>query len=297
MSALIRIFWQQKWLIVFITLFSLFIGTICIWKSTPVYEAKALIVAPTEGDIAGLNGFSIKSVYRVFVESLTSQSAQHLFNQAANNTQLIVKEERYLLLKGHQIPYSVLAKASSPAHATEAVTRYIKNANQRAMTNLLAILEAQNKVELDKLDQQIKMVQETAQQERDDQMTRLKEAFQIASALNLNTPSSDATALYMQGTQALSMEIQKLADRESNDAYTPGLRALQSQYASLKNARINVADVKLFQLDGTIEASTTPVAPRKQLIFILFLILGLSVGSLLAMLRELYSPNAICEGV
>lgn len=311
MDALIRILWQQKWLILLITLSSLFIGGICIWKSTPVYEATAQVIAPTEGDIAGLNAgqlikslpaFSIKSTYRVFIQSLTSQAAQHAFNNAAS--QVVVKEEAYYSLKALPATYLVIAKAPTPAEAKDAVARYIDLANKRAMETVLAISATQKRLVLDNITKQIKMIRETAQKERDDQLVRLNEALQIATALGITSPSNDSTALYMQGSNALNMEIQKIADRESNDPYTPGLRALQSQYASLQGDNVNASEVKLFRLDRTIEASSNPVSPRKKLIFILFLILGLSFGSVVAILRELCpqkrrvaSINSMCEGV
>lgn len=297
MGGLAGIVWQQKWLILWVTITSLLIGSICIWNTTPLYQAKALILAPSEGDIAALNAehntISVKSIYRLFIQSLTSQFAQHQFSDPSKHLQLVVKEERYLLLKGHLVPYSVTAKAPTPAQAHDAVSRYIDLANKRALDNVLDSVATQNKRAIDQLTQQIELARKTAQKERDDQLIRLNEALQLASALGITTPANDSTALYMRGTGALSMEIQKIAERQSNDAYTPGLRALQSQRSSLRHAQVATANVKLFQLDGIIEVSTKPISPRKQLIVILFLILGLTLGSLLAIWRARCSQEGV----
>lgn len=83
------ILWKQKFLIIIITISCVFIGVIFVLQVKPVYEAKAFITAPTQGDISALNFnrgqnlllpvISRDEVYKIFEHELVSHRVQREF--------------------------------------------------------------------------------------------------------------------------------------------------------------------------------------------------------------------------
>ncbi|HBI22340.1 MAG TPA: hypothetical protein DDY37_07155 [Legionella sp.] len=314
LRALLGLFYRQKWIILSMTAGGVLMGSLYLWNSTPLYEAKACIVSPTIGDIAGLHAehpvarhdavppFTVKSIYRLFVQALASQSTQHTFFDASAlllhgmthvqfDKQFLVREEPDFSPGKHPAKYSVTVKAPTAALARDWVEQYVTLAKKIAMDNLVGIMTAQNKSAAQAVLQQIERIQRIAEQARVDRLTQLNEALKIAHAIGLNGASGDSSSLYMRGSKALAAEINALTMRESNDAFTPGLRALQAEYASLQKNPTHLNDLNMFHLDGTITVSNTPVSPKKQLILMLSLVLGLSLGCLMALIRDLFLMN------
>jgi chain length determinant protein (polysaccharide antigen chain regulator) len=307
LSELLGLFWRGKRVILIMTALSVLMGGFYLWSTPPLYEAKAFIVSPTEGDVACFNAgrsiteqnvlhpFTVKSIYRVFVQAFASQSAKQMFFDASGmasyrlfDQRFFVREEPDFSPGKHPAKYSVTARAPTAALARDEVTRYVDWARKNAMDSLLSIMSAQKKGVAAGLIRKIEVIQAVSEQNRLDRLTQLNEALHIARSIGRDTESSDSSSLYMRGTKALLAEINALNARESNDPFSPGLRELQREYASLQKAQINPEEVNMFHLDGAITTSNAPVSPKKQLILILALVLGLSLGCLMVLVRALF---------
>ena len=321
LRALLALFFRQKGLIFIMTAGGILMGSLYLWNSTPLYEAKVSIVSPTIGDIAGLHAersvarynvgpsFTVKSIYGLFIQALASQSTRHTFfdtsapllhgmSYAQFDQRFIVREEPDFSPGKHPVKYSVTVKAPTAALARDGVVQYVALAKKNAMAHLMGILMAQKKSAAQVVMHQIERIQGVAEQERVDRLTQLNEALRIAGAMGLDVVSSDSSALYMRGSKALVAEINALTTRESNDAFIPGLRALQAEYAALQKKSMPLNKLNMFHLDGTVFVSKTPVSPKKQLVMILSLVLGLSLGCLMALIRDLFlmpPPHEACE--
>lgn len=313
-NALFRLFWRQKRLILIATALGLLMGYLYLWNATPWYEAKASIVSPHEGDFAGipiarsvaeravLPSFTVQSIYRVFTQALMSSSVKQTFFDASApflhgmtpaqfNQQFLVRVEPDFSPGKHATKYSITVKAPTAALAKDWAARYVDFVEKSALDQLMSIESAQKKNLAQGLIRKIEMIEAIAEQERIDRLTQLKEALQIARSIGLDVATGDSSSLYMRGSKALIAEINALTARKSNDAFSPGLRRLQNEYATLQQTHIDFKTVKIFHLDGAIVASNQPVSPKRQLIFILALILGLSCGCLMALVRDLFLMN------
>ena len=314
LSALLGLFWRQKVLILIVIVLGALMGSLYLWNTSPLYEAKAYFVSPTDGDIVDFNAgrsslerndlraFTSSSICRVFARELASQSLKHAFFNASTSSlggmtyaqfdkRFLVRDEPDFSPGKPPEKYSVTVRAPTASLAVDWVTRYVALAEKNAMKTISGIMSAQKKNVAHVLLRKISLIQAVSEQERQDRLTQLNEALQIARSIGLNAPTGDSSSLYMRGSRALIAEINALTARESNDAFSPGLRALQREYASLQKNHENLGDVKIFHLDGAIAGSSEPVSPKKQLVFILALVLGLSLGCLMALIRDLFLMN------
>ncbi|HMT93831.1 Wzz/FepE/Etk N-terminal domain-containing protein [uncultured Thiothrix sp.] len=119
-------------------------------------------------------------------------------------------------------------------------------------------LQEIDKIEREKLEDQIKTFRESAKIKRMDRIIELTEAAKIAESIGLtekadlleNTilANNDRNAfytevntqpqpLYLRGSKALRSEIKELTERTSDDPFVPGLRDLQDKVELLKTNR------------------------------------------------------------
>ncbi len=313
LSALLGLFWRGKWSILMVTAMSMLMGCLYLWNTPALYEAKALIISPTEGDVAELNAgrslaeqhalppLTTKSIYREFIQTITSISNKQAFFAASGSSldgmtygqfdkRFLVREEPDFSPSKHAInvKYSLTVKAPTVELAINGVERYVDFAKKNAEAHLMSRLSAQKKNVVQNIALEIDMIRSVAEQARLDKLTQLNEALQIARSIGRSVELSDSSALYMQGENALLAEINALTARESNDPFSPGLRVLQREQASLHQPNRHPTAMNLFHLDGAVTASNGPVSPKKQLILMLTLLLGVSLGCLMVLIRALF---------
>lgn len=331
----LRLVWQKKWLVFFITLLTTTIGCLYIWTVKPVFEAKAYIFPPTQGDIAPLNygrsndkaallrAFQITDVYNVFTNALLSQANRRVFfnevylpslpveqrNKMPLNT--LYKNFNHILnfreeLKYSPIRYTISFRSTNLAQATNWLERYIELVKQDAANNMMHIVYMQNKNMARDVEQRISVLREIAKERRQDRLNQLQEALNISDAVGVELATvksppielaslNEPSLMYKRGSKALKAEIKNLRERQSDDAFTPELRDLEKQYNFWSKIVINPADVTVFRLDGNIDASDVPVAPRSRLIIAFSLILGLLLGLALVLIRAAFATNRAIE--
>lgn len=128
----------------------------------------------------------------------------------------------------------------------------------RKNTDEIVKLQEVDKIEREKLEDQIKTFRESAKIKRMDRIIELTEAAKIAESIGLtekaalleNTvlANNDRNAfytevntqpqpLYLRGSKALRSEIKELTERTSDDPFIPGLRDLQDKVELLKTNR------------------------------------------------------------
>lgn len=327
--ALLRLLWQKKWVIFFVTLLTIAIGCLKIWNTQPVFEAKAFIVPPTAGDIAPFNygrsydknsllkPFQVKDVYKVFSSSLLSQASMWtLFNKAylptlpAEHRNKVTLNALYknfsstLMVKDDiktPMKYTVVARSTNVADAAKWLERYIDVVKQDAINNMLNIVMSENQSLAHDFEQRINTVREIAKEQRYDRIKQLQEALNVAQAMEseVKLPPKKASlnnaSLSGRSSKVLKAEIDTLYARQSDDAFAPELRKLEGEYNFLRKITINPADVAVFRLDGNIDISDTPIAPRKRLILAFSLTLGLVLGVVLVLMQAVFTTNRANE--
>lgn len=328
--ALIPVLWRQKWFILFTTLLCTVVGFGFIWFAKPVYEAKAYIYPPTVGDIAAFNYgksikknefihvFTVDDIYGIFTHNLFSQSMKQLFfkenvypflpgkkNKNQSYDALFDRFDFGLIIKPvpNRTPaeYIVTVRNGSSSTAAELTRRYISLVNERSVSDIMQIIQGQNNSLINDLKLKVGLLRKVAQKRRQDQLIRLQEDYNIANAIGLKDPffsqerdyslqANSSVPRYLSGTKALKTQINILGSRKSDDPFSKELRDAQQELAFYKNININTQNAAVFRLDGSVKSSDRLVSPKKRVIMIASMMLGLLLGISLVIIRNFLFP-------
>ncbi|MCW2270307.1 Tyrosine-protein kinase etk [compost metagenome] len=318
---LVREIWSRKIFVVLAVVLGALVGLAYVLLVTPVYEAKGLVIPPTQNGIAELNNgrtketdlapYKVSEVYGVFTRNLRSETLRRRFFEEQYLPSLSAEERNKsqnslygefsraltvaLIDKNDPDRYSVIARYPDPEFAEKWVRLYIEQAGLIAKAEVINNAERESQVRAKNLAQQIKTLRDTGRQGREDSIIRLREALRIANAIGLREPplitgrlSAEVSAgmggdlTYMRGSKALEAEIKNLEERQSNDPFIGNLRALQVSYAFYKNLVVEPEQVSVFRFDGPVEVSDAPVKPKRVMSVVGGAFVGLIVGLLVA---------------
>ena len=315
-------FYQKRWLILFNTLFCFSVALVYISYSTPTYQAKTYISAPVKGDIAALNKgriwdnelltpMTVREVYAIFNNILFSESAKRAFfkkyylpqlSQDQKNkfsqAQLYDSLSKRLTIKANPIAaseryvkYTISVSDHDAAQAASLLKQFISLVNQRTRKALLNSTQQENSIVAYNLQHEANIERETAKAQRYDRIAQLKEAVVVAESAGIKAAIPDlgtASIPYAAGTKILEAEIKSLSERQSDDAFIPNLRPLLSKLDFNKSLVINPAEITVSHLDGAVQIPTTPIAPKKSLLIIMSLLLGLMMSAFWIMLQIIW---------
>lgn len=322
--------WSRKLLILSCVVLVAAATLVYVWLKTPMYEAKSFILPPTKNDIAqlnygrtevsGLKAFTPKDVYQIYLRSLQSESLRRQFFRAVylpnlpevarQGSQDALYDQFGKVLTVGAVAgdsaerFLIRALSDDPKMSVKWVTRFSEMASDLAKMTLVGDADAEVKVLVKNLEQQIRSARDAAHKQREDQIARLEEALKVAKAVNLSKPPIIASGMdtevsggmqgaltYMRGSQALEAELANLRTRESDDPFVAGLREIQEKLDFYRNLQLNPAVIEVFQQDGAIEVPDTPVRLRKLLIVVGGVFAGLVLGVLLAAFTHLASTE------
>ncbi|MGC3895553.1 LPS O-antigen chain length determinant protein WzzB [Pseudomonas urmiensis] len=322
--------WRQKVLIILTTAIVTTAAVAYALLATPIYEAKVIVQPPTQNDIAqlnygrgsdsGLNVISVKDVYGIYLRNLQSESLRREFFRKVFLPSL-PEENR----KGSQdalynqfrdvLSFGVVSKDSpdrffvssnqpDPGQAAQWVVHYVEMAGDRAKKEVIQDARADALVKADNLEQQITAERESARKQREDQIAQLTEALRVARSIGLEKPpiisnnlSSELSAgmggslTYMRGSKALEAEIENLRSRTSDDPFIAKLRQRQEAMAFYRTAQVDPGVIQVYRQDGAIESPDRPVKPKKFIIVVLGGILGFALGTVMALIRQLWASR------
>jgi len=320
-GSVLRILWERKWVVAGVAVMVTALAAIYAFMSTPVYEARAYVIPPTQNDIANFNygrnkeaellPYSVKDVYDIFSLNLQAESLRQKFYEEMYLPTLSSEEQEgpkdilysqfnkklVVLPPTKDVPdrYLVIAQNKDPVAAKKWVETYIERAGDRAEREMITNVTREAEVRSRNLAQQIDSLRETGKQNREDAIIKLREARQVANAINLEKPpiitgnpavelagSMEGQLIYMRGTKALEAEIKNLEARVSDDPFIGRLRELQAKYSFYKELHVRPQDVAVYRVDGAVELPDTPVKPKKVVITLLGLIGGLVLGGMVA---------------
>lgn len=326
-----RELWQQKWLILGVTLFSILASGSYAFMENPVYEIKVNLFPPSNSDIAdfnygragssGLSPFSIKDIYSIFAEKLQSDALRRQFfndvylpslsesRKSAGQDKLYADFTKDLVINvaGRDASdryYTVVVRSQDPTKTVEWASSYAESAGELARQAVIANATKEAGVLALNYDQQIATLREVGLQVRKDKIEHLEEALVVAKSVGLEQPplitagsSSelmgrvDGELAYMRGSKALEAELKNFKSRQSDDAYISGLRDLQIKRDFYKGIELKKIDGVVYHLDGKAELPGSPIAPRKILILLLGLLCGVVVGASVALFRGALKKN------
>ncbi|MFO3722731.1 LPS O-antigen chain length determinant protein WzzB [Pseudomonas sp. HLMP] len=327
---LIEGLWKQKVLIIVATVVITAIAVAYALLAKPVYEAKVFVQPPSQNDIAPLNYgrggntelsmLTVKDVYEIYLRNLQSESLRREFFRTVYLPSLSEDERKgsqdelygrflnvlSLGVAAKETPdrFFVKANVSDPQQAAEWVVRYLEMAGHRGQKEIVGDVKADATIKANNLEQQINAALESARKQREDQIVQLTEALRVAKSIGLekppiisNTLSSEVSAgmdgslMYMRGTKALEAEINNLRMRTSDAAFVKNLRQWQEALAFYRNLQIDPNVIQVYRQDGAIESPDKPVKPKKSIIIIIGVFVGISVGIAFALIWFLWSRS------
>jgi len=313
--------WDRIWIIVGITVVAVLFGAMYSFMSERVYEARAYLVPPTQSDIADLNlgrtrefelaPYSIDDVYRIFLRNLQSESLRREFfvNEYLPNLSSDQKEQSQDSLYAdfskkilvtplgadEMGRYSVVAQTNRAETAVDWVKHYVKRAETLATKEIMKNVSYEAKARAKNVDQEIGTKRETGENVRGDDITKLRAALNIAQAAGVQKPTillgGVPTAMtgyaaedqnFLKGVEALNAEIKNLENRSSNDAFIKELRELQAKKSFYDKLAVASRDINMYRYDGSVETPDNAIKPKKALVILLALVLGLMLGVLSA---------------
>lgn len=212
-------------------------------------------------------------------------------------SQLIIKQGLPL----EDAKYTLTIKNSVSSKAAEWVEAYISLVNERTVSDVLQIIHGQNNNLINDLKLKIALSRKIAQERRQDQLIQLQEDYNIANAIGLKNPffsqerdyslqANSSVPRYLRGTKALKTQINILSGRKSDDPFSAELRDAQQELAFYKNINIDTKNTAVFRLDGSVKLSDRLVSPKKRVIIIASMMLGLLFGVSLVIIRNILFP-------
>nr|WP_276583913.1 Wzz/FepE/Etk N-terminal domain-containing protein [Pseudomonas sp. RIT-PI-AD] len=311
-----------------VTLACLIASAVIAFTVRPVYEARASILPPLAPDISALNVGSARanltvwsgeSVYQMFLQALFGSSLRYQFfedtylpylDEADRNRprdQLWKDFNRHFSVEAPDKlkPFllEVSAELEDPKVAADWVNGYIARAQALTLKRIDRTIRSDIDLRLTDIQRTIGVIEATALKRKADRIATLEEALRVAEAVGLENPKTnisrtaagadlsnylDGNLTYMRGAKAIRNEIAVLKARTSEEPFIGELRNLEEQEAFLRGVSIDLQKVTPAFVDQSALVPETPVRPRKSLILASGLVIGLLLGSLLALLRSAY---------
>ena len=327
LADLVQGIWRQKVWVGLIAAPIAAAGVAYALMATPVYEAKLFVEPPTQNDIgqlnfgrggaSGLSPFTVKEVYETHLQALQSEAVRNKFfrevylpslseeRRRGSRDALYGDYNKALTVapagKGSSTRYAVTAAVSDPQQATKWVVAYNEIAAEGAKLEVLQSNRSDMSIKADNLQNQINSAKNSARKEREDRIAQLKEAVAVAKSVGLEKPpliseplsaqvssAMGGSLTYMRGSKALEAEISTLEARSSDEPFIKDLREKQEEVAFYRDLKLDSSVIHVFEQDGAVELPDQPIKPKKSLIVLLSLVLGLSAGCLTAVVRDLW---------
>jgi chain length determinant protein (polysaccharide antigen chain regulator) len=261
--------------------------------------------------------FTIKDVYEVYLRSLQSEAVRNNFfrtvylptlseDERSGSRDALYNKFNDLLKVGVAAKESpsrfvIAASVENPQEAALWVATYAEMAASQAKREVLRGNKSEALVVADNLQQRIDGAVATARKQREDEIVRLKEALRVARSIGLKKPpiisgelSKEVSAgmggalIYMRGSDALEAEIANLESRASDDPFVQGLRHQQEKQIFYRNLDIEPSVIAVYQQDGVVDQPDKPIKPRKTLIVLLSVFIGVGLGLVVALGRDLW---------
>lgn len=317
--------WKRKWLVIGMTLAIGCLAAAYAFLTAPVYESKYYISPPTLNDIANLNygradrsdlkPFSVDHVYKVFLQNLQSESQRRVFFESTYLPALPPKSakapqgvlydsfSKSLTIapvgKEDEGRWSVSLQSTSPERALEWVDLYVRQVGESTERELAQNAKKEAMILCRNIQLEIDTLRESSRRVREDTISKVREALVIAKSSGLEDTvvfagsGSDKLAggidqdnAYLRGSKALEAELKNLEARQSEDAFTPGLRKLQKDADFYKQLVAEKFDISVYRHDGVVDLPLSPIKPKRVLIVFLGLVIGGLLGTSLALLQH-----------
>lgn len=316
--------WNQKLLIILVTLIFTAGGIGYALLATPTYQATSYLLPPSSKNMAELNklklvdqsaaDYSTETVFNFFLQTLQSNTARKELFEQPDVQEHFLEEADNDALEGWKLfnkaisvsspqrdgnTASISIKTDSAQSAADWTNEYVRIASKLSSEDLAADLREEIQSRINKLDQDIQSRRIIFQSQIDTELSKLNEALGIAKALNLTEPLrtdsvieersdmmvDEVRRLYRLGSKALEAEITAITERRKNEAFIPELTNLEQQKSLLESITADPQNIQPVIVDLQAQPDDKPIKPKKLLIAALSLVIGGMVGVMIALVR------------
>jgi chain length determinant protein (polysaccharide antigen chain regulator) len=312
-----RILVKGKWIIAGVTLCCVLAGVGYALLATPVYKVETYFLPPTSQDVQELSVEVIKgsrydpqTVYDYFIQNLQSRNFRRSFFKDENlidffteadtaTNQLSVFERKFnQLISVEQIGkknsnqkgfYLLSFVGNDPKKAMQWVNDFVALIMEKTRSQLLEDVRFMMQHRIVALKDLIASKRKRGAQQREDEILRLTEAFEIAQKLQIADDKFAGSAIepaaiyntgvsYLRGTKSLEAQIAALKNRKTDDPYIEGLRELQEELELLASISIDPEKIRVARIDQPAFVPRNPIKPKKNLIVALSCVGGVFLG-------------------
>lgn len=306
---------KQKAVIGICVMFSTIAALIYVLITPPVFKSKSILLAPTLGQLQGLQVSGIMTIsgttaFNLFKRHVNSnQIRRQIFEEnellsspvdrpGANKEDLFEEFNKKLSFavstskKGKMDINSLTLtfEHSNSDFTAELIKKLIHLSNSKSLKELSLNFQSKIDFKKDEISRDIKLLQKKEEVKRQDLITRLKEAIVVSQKTGKVTPSiafnPEINSLYYRSPLSLRAEIDQLSKRKSDDPFISGLREKQNELNRLKLLRINTKDTSTVLIDQEAIVPHKKIRPRRTLIVFFALFLGAFLGVFIAFLRN-----------
>jgi chain length determinant protein (polysaccharide antigen chain regulator) len=326
---LIQSLWKEKVLIVAITVVITLIGGGVAFLLTPIYEASVKMLPPSQSDVAELAKFDVlrssqsqsqsqSQSYADFLQILKSNQLRKaflsqegvktsLFSPRLSSQEAFIELEEMVVVKtpkkDPKTEVSLNFQFKDATLAADYANQLVQLAVDQYRVNIAKTFASEKDQEVKKLKDKKASLISTHEGRLNTEITKLKEAQQIAEKLNIIEPreSKDQTVktearssviteemryLYSQGTRALSAEIETVKGRQKNLAMVDGLLGIEQRFALLNSVSFDVSKVMPVTIDLAAEAPEQRIKPKRSLIVALSGVVGGMLAIMFVLIRN-----------
>jgi len=324
---LIQSLWKEKVLIVAITAVITLIGGGVAFSLTPIYEASVKMLPPPQSDVAELAKFdvlqsslslSLSQSYADFLQILKSNQLRKAFlSQKGVKTSLFSSEtssqkalsalEKMAVVeiteKDPKTEVSLKFQFKDATLAADYANQLVQLAVDQYRANTVQTFASEKDQEVKKINDQKASLISTHEGRLNKEITKLKEAYEIARKLKIDEPresrdmsvktearssviTEEMRYLYSQGTRALSAEIETVSERKKNLAMVDGLLEIEQRLALLNTVSFDVSKVMPVTIDLAAEAPEQRIKPKRSLIVALSAVVGGMLAIMFVLIRN-----------
>ncbi|MGE8458797.1 MAG: O-antigen chain length regulator, partial [Pseudomonas alloputida] len=218
------------------------------------------------GEAVGLPLISVRDVYDLYARLLYSENARRqVFEEIylpslpesektmSQNVMFSQFSRSFVISKAGDdaaARYVISVSYSEPAVAVKWADALADTAAEMTKNELVKNAVSDASLRAVMLDREISGKREVARKEREDRLSKLREALAIALAVGLKKPPiitgsaselsarMDGDLAYMRGSDAIQAEIDNMEKRNSDDPYIDDLRQLEERMAFYRNFNV-----------------------------------------------------------
>ena len=304
-----RVIIEWKGLIFSISGLVVLVALAYIMLTPPVYKAEAYLLPPLKKDIVALDvqelhdrKHSPQKVYEAFIRNLRSKKQQALFftqYKLAAQGEFEIVRPRKRKNKENKENVRVVFK-NLDAQGGAAVNAFVQMVERNTVEEIVQGIMNQVAAIKRDLANQISIKRDIALLRRNNYISRLNEAIELAGRLGIveNTLLAGSISgrdsrqyagpfpMYLRGVKALRAEKEIVKERKNYDLFVPSLIRLKEKMTQLESVDIDQTRVSVMTLDQEARVPEKPIKPKATPVLLLSLFVGLILGMFAAFYAE-----------